>query len=398
MIRQLAAVVVMAGALTACSGGQDVTRPSASALGGIETERTTPSAMPSALPPVTPAPSVSPLGSAQEVRLAPAPGEWKDAVQEKRAGLTSVVALGPADAWAAGWANDGTEGLVEHWDGRRWSKVTPPSGRRVALSIVSASPGGEVWVFEWKGDAWRRDGDGWAEMGALAGLSSLRAAVVTGSGEVLVAGFTDTTYQTPIFGRWSKGRWSVLPAPFRIQSLSAASGQDVWAVGTDESGGLSAARWNGERWRSVPLPAGLRMRAGAWLRVDAVSPREVWAAGTLSETPSQPSADGFALRWNGRAWQLLKVPFLTRKNAFRETGVVAADGRGGVWLVEDYGRVWHYDGRGWGAEDGLSSSDAKSVNDIAAVPGGRRAIAVGDEPLAEDDGDAWIWMWRPTSH
>src|SRR5262245_25310617 len=156
MFRQLAAAVMMAGTLTgtltACDGGQGVTPPAASS--SAPAQETTPPVEPMVKPPPTlPTP-------ARQVQLVPAQGEWTNAVEEGRGGLRRVVVLGPANAWAVGWSNDGFEGLVEHWDGRKWNAVTPPGGRRAGLITAAASSNGELWAFEPKGRAWRRSGDG----------------------------------------------------------------------------------------------------------------------------------------------------------------------------------------------------------------------------------------------
>ncbi|MGR6999143.1 hypothetical protein ACU686_14985 [Yinghuangia aomiensis] len=79
-------------------------------------------------------------------------------------GLLGITALAPNDVWAVGWTQvldesipdpdggpttivDHHEGLVQHWDGRAWNRVTVPQPfASWALSGVSASGPDDIWA------------------------------------------------------------------------------------------------------------------------------------------------------------------------------------------------------------------------------------------------------------
>ncbi|HEY2315314.1 MAG TPA: hypothetical protein VGH96_17020, partial [Streptosporangiaceae bacterium] len=72
--------------------------------------------------------------------------------------LSSVDAVSPGDAWAAGFTAKNTGSalpatVIRHWTGKTWSPVTLPAGvarawaRQVPLfSVVGVSPR-DVWIF-----------------------------------------------------------------------------------------------------------------------------------------------------------------------------------------------------------------------------------------------------------
>src|SRR5947207_2514046 len=64
-------------------------------------------------------------------------------------GTLTIAAPGQGNAWAVG--NDGHSGLVEHWDGTAWTRVTVPDpnagniyGSR--LTAISARSASDIWA------------------------------------------------------------------------------------------------------------------------------------------------------------------------------------------------------------------------------------------------------------
>lgn len=76
----------------------------------------------------------------------------------------SVDAIGPSDAWAAGYTDDIVSGqlspLIEHWDGTSWSVVPTPPGTPDKLTGITSSSPSSVWavgastVLSWNGTSW----------------------------------------------------------------------------------------------------------------------------------------------------------------------------------------------------------------------------------------------------
>lgn len=110
---------------------------------------------------------VSAATQAAQIAWRPVPGAritCHSAVQrdDMDAAVLDVTAVGPADAWTVGvcGADGGTHdfigqaptGFVEHWDGRRWSRVAVPASGE--YDVVQASSPRDVWVASVAGDPW----------------------------------------------------------------------------------------------------------------------------------------------------------------------------------------------------------------------------------------------------
>lgn len=196
--------------------------------------------------------------------------------------LESVSAVAADDVWAAGsqFCSDGTAALVEHWNGKRWSKVAVPTPRgatETGLESITAISSNDVWAV---------------------GHSS--------EGQ---AGKNLTLH-------WNGARWSVVSSPnqgdtscdFGLSSVSGSGSSDVWASGTRScSLGVTPEmlRWNGTRWSNVAIPAtGFDNPAGDGLfGVVSLAKRQAFTVG-IAKTRGPAVEVGFIERWNGQQWSL----------------------------------------------------------------------------------------------
>ncbi len=384
--------MAVALAVTACSDGHRPTAPpsltSSSTSGPVADPQPTP---------VETAPIQDTLGQAR--------GAWKDTgvFGDDPIYMRSVAAPGPRDAWAVGSAADESAGIVKHWDGRRWRSVKPPGKNgRNGLEVVSALSSSDVWVFGQDGDVWRREGVGWSHKGRPGRIANLNDAVVIGPREVWVAGRMDDESQSPVVARWSGASWVTVPAPFagEVTSLSADSRRQLWAMGVGADNVPAVARWDGERWQALPLPDRLHSQQVTLKRIVAASPGKAWIAGVFHIRDSKRYEPGFVMYWNGRDWQSLDAPSPDAfqppgSGIYSEFGTIVSDGRGGLWLGDEHGRIWHYDGRKWWPEKTPPDTSWFIASDFASIPGSRRAIAVGSQPEAEEDSVGWIWLRHP---
>jgi hypothetical protein len=170
--------------------------------------------------------------------------------------LYAVDAVSPDDVWAAGMQLSGDspdQGLVEHWDGTKWSVVTlpaPASADLVMLTGISATDG-QVWV-------------------------SGEADSPESGGQPFVAGYQDGTWTVPHLPTIPDGaNWTNL---WGIQ----VAGGSVWAVGTyvdpatDNNNALALQGTDGT-WTINPAPnpgSGSNILGGI-TSIDG----QLWAAG-----------------------------------------------------------------------------------------------------------------------
>ena len=263
--------------------------------------------------------------------------------------LSSVVTLGPGDAWAAGSHSGpmeeilGTHPLVEHWDGTRWAVIRVPLPGHGGFNSISADAPNDVWAAGWwvpegtsrhESEAAMRplvahwDGRSWHVIHLPAPRSEgLSQVVALAPDDVWVAGPGIYSNGTPTVRRWDGSHWRSIRAPFGPDDpsfrLAATSATDAWAVGGQRVGShveTLAAHWDGHTWMIAPAPT--QNTDSMLLDVHAVSPTDVWAlgqSGFVKVTHHSPDCNGKCTEiqstipvaiyehWNGSRWTLAPV-------------------------------------------------------------------------------------------
>jgi hypothetical protein len=212
--------------------------------------------------------------------------------------LNGVSGSGPSDIWAVG--QNSSTSFIEHWNGKSWSHVASPAGEPPdgQLNTVRADSPTDAWaggsamnandqvvplLEHWNGTKWSVSpgaigaGSGRSQILSIAAISPADVWALASAGE-----------NPPVIEHWNGTQWSIvsLPVSGNVQSLSAVSANEVWAVGND---GL-VLLWNGTRWSQVANPAG---QGAALESVDALSANDVWAINSLGTVTEQ---------WNGTQW------------------------------------------------------------------------------------------------
>ena len=220
--------------------------------------------------------------------------------------LTSVVAAGPHDLWAVGTTNYPGLGVIEHWDGHRWSYQTLQDA--VLLNSVASISPTDIWAV---------------------------------GEEYTYAQGGETTYTLHYDGN----TWTRIPSPNPLKkhvrsaqnwlrAVSGVASNDVWAMGetrdTDYPGGLDdtmTLHWDGTQWALVNSsdPGGSGEYNSFWAGF-AVSSSEVWAMGDVGLDTLAPMGE----RWNGSRWNVTNTPKIISNGAFLG---VAADDEDNVWAV-----------------------------------------------------------------
>ena len=190
--------------------------------------------------------------------------------------LTGVDAVAKGDAWAVGAAVTTKDtkpvGIIEHWRGKSWRRVTLPAAVEKAWNrysgmsfpVVGASSATNVWAFS-------------QNLGAGSGSD----------GYVRLAGRKWTVGTLP-GTRAASGKVVVITATRVISS------KDVWVFGgklkvgaTSLSFAPYAAQYNGHKWTLRSIPG-----AGAVVGVSEASPGNMWAAIGTPELFAAPGGAG----------------------------------------------------------------------------------------------------------
>jgi hypothetical protein len=264
------------------------------------------------------------------------------ATPQGTATLASVSASGPADAWAVGSTSTNRSSfqpLGLHWNGTAWSVspgVASALSGQLGVGVTDISPtdayaiGGHLGsahtglVAHWDGTSWSRVTVPLPQNDNLA--SDLDAISADGPNDVWIVGtfmdpisptfFPHETYSLHFNG----STWSIVPMPlvgssnvnafFHFDSIKANSPTDVWAVGAqgvvDGNSSTLIEHFNGTSWSIVPSPSpGNNGNLTGVTTTNAAN--NVWAVGG-DTIPGTTTVQTLTENWNGTAWSVVPSP------------------------------------------------------------------------------------------
>lgn len=163
----------------------------------------------------------------------------------------------------------------------------------------------------------------------------------------------------PVVYSWAGDRWNSVPLPDRLQqpqdfldSVAVAGPNDVWVAGRGGSPRVNEGdlfHWDGRAWQSGN---GLRLR---WLNITSLAAPgsdDVVAAGYFFEGVTETLP--FVERWDGSAWNDMKVPAVDGAAGNNRFAAVSATGPDNVWAVgimsphaDAIGLIDHWNGTRW---------------------------------------------------
>ncbi len=270
--------------------------------------------------------------------------------------LAAVSCTTAADCFAVGtfWDLHETDrGLIDHWNGARWSVQSTTSRRHVIgwsgvscpAATVCTAVGGPATLW-----ADRRGSQSWQlqHLPTVRGPERWLRAVSCLSGKFCMAVglFGPLTNTRPLAERWNGRHWSrdTVPQPpagfaGELKGVWCSTPHACIAVGDYASGvgqggqKVLAERWNGSRWSVMRTPD----PRGDSIELNAIScTAKSWceAAGDYSHS-GQGTFFGLIEHWNGGRWRIEHVPGAAgRANMFELEGV-SCRARGSCTAVGD---------------------------------------------------------------
>ena len=196
----------------------------------------------------------------------------------------------------------------------------------------------------------------------------------------------------PLTQRFVGGAWRIVdtPAPAGdtntvLHGVSAASANDVWAVGSTHNGLLPSRtltlHWDGSGWTIVPSPSP-DTQLNELLGVAAISPTDAWAVGFRGGTHGETPLETLILRWDGVSWT--QVPAPNVPGGANQLAAVTAVAPDDVWAVGSAGGAplsMRWNGNAWtvvpvARNRGMSTEKLTGIagaagNDLWAVGDGR---------------------------
>lgn len=203
--------------------------------------------------------------------------------------------------------------------------------------------------------------------------------------------------------RWSEVRFPIRPNPRRfwiLTAIEAVTASEVWVVGfefldTGRSRAISA-RWDGSRWRLVPVG---QTERGLAIHGLAVTPgtRRLWAVGSVFTSRDGSTEAPLVLRWSGRSWRRVDAPSPGRASSFADVVTVGRT----AWAVgylERRGEAAHmlasrWTGKRWTVRSGpsgrLEAVDGISSDELWAVGTTPKRSGYGRGLIVRWDGSRW---------
>ncbi|MFE6052294.1 hypothetical protein ACFQ6N_16190 [Kitasatospora sp. NPDC056446] len=277
-----------------------------------------------------------------------------------------------------------------------WSKVTVPAALANAPIRTTGTGAGDVWfladALSGSGAAYHWDGQNWADRSLNLKGFQLADATAVSSTSVWTVGAFNTGYDygqdVAAVTRWNGTGWTLTKLPAiagnrtSLNSLSAASDNDIWASGDQcprTSTGTGPCKpyvvhWNGTAWSQVAVP---NFPADVLFPEIAARGGEVWVAGKETGSNGATSDRVFAMRWDGQSWNKSYLPVNTGGDyqysevnglLFHGTSLfVAVSGTTNEGLVR-------WDGQSWAPYTGPLATTSTVIS-MAGTSDGRLVVA-----------------------
>ena len=323
--------------------------------------------------------------------------------------VSALAAISTNDVWATGYFTiPGTHtdnGLIEHWDGSRWSLVPNPNPgtRSYFIKAVSAVSPNDVWAVGFSKDQngnnpktltehW--DGSQWRIIPSpnVGTDSFLLGDVAISSSNVWAVGLgIRSSGGSALIEHWNGTKWSLVSSPnvgspfYSLGEARAISANDIWAVGsasdTRNVFHTLVEHWDGTQWNIVRSP-NVGSNNNFLNSVTTVSVNDVWAVGT--STNNSHINKTLIEHWDGTQWSVVPSPNGGSSNNF--LGEVSAASANDIWTVGAYNNtnnvsltlIEHWNGSKWSivpspnfdlGNNYLTGLTVVSTNDVWAVGG-----------------------------
>ena len=322
--------------------------------------------------------------------------------------VTALSAVSTNDVWATGsFTIPGTQtsnGLIQHWNGSRWSIVPNPNPgtKSYIIKAVSAVSTNDVWNVGFTADKngnnhktltehW--DGSQWSIVSSPnTGTQNnfLINVVALSTSNVWAVGLSvSSSGGSSLIIHWNGVQWSVVPSPnpgstfYYLEEARAVSANDIWSVGIAQNNNgvfqTLTEHWDGSKWKIFPSP-NVGSNNNFLYSVTTVSANDVWAVGISTNNSNNDRT--LIQHWDGTQWSVVSSPNVgSQTNDLFEVGAVSAND---IWTVGQYLNnnkvsqtlIQHWDGSKWSivpspnfdlGNNYLQGLTVISTNDVWAV-------------------------------
>ena len=298
------------------------------------------------------------------------------------------------------------------WQKANSPNLTGPTAIDNELLGVTAVSENDIWAVGWaqdpNGPSYVRrsliqhfDGNLWS---IVAGpnslndtLSELHSVSAASANDVWAVGASHNVSgpTRTLIEHWDGTQWSIVPSPNpdsqlnELHGVTALSARNAWAVGyrggTKNETPLETLilHWDGSGWRQLPSPniaGGVNQLSG----ITAIAANDIWAVGSAAGAP-------LSIHWDGNAWSVVPTVINSGLSTERFTAVsgtaandVWAVGQGsGFFTNQTFATIRHWDGFHWTQKICYAASASSPPEDYEG--GGADAYFTGVAAAARND-------------
>ncbi len=322
--------------------------------------------------------------------------------------FSGVAAFSASDVWAVGQAQylpSPLNPIVEHWNGSTWSIVsTPPSSTFSEFNAIATIPGThELWAVGtwatskhgqqglaelWNGTRWKIIPTAIVNSSIFSGIAALSTT------DAWAVGNYYQSSQMPnaaLIEHWNGTKWSQVPVAYPsgsqhsfLNSITAFSATDVWAVGSYDNGIESPGytlieHWDGTQWSIVSSPSPASNNNVLLSLSSVPGTNNLIAAGfTFDGTNTGCLIEA----WNGTSWSVVTTPVVGAGSQLYSIIALSAKS---AWVVgDDYDGqgntntlIEHWNGKAWSIVSSPNPSNMSMLYGLANVPHSGTLWAVG---------------------
>jgi hypothetical protein len=204
------------------------------------------------------------------------------------------------------------------WTGSAWKASALPTGLQGPIERISAPSGKDIWAVGGTGGyILHYNGSKWTTSKRFTGFGELSGVTAFGPSNVWVFGGSGAF---PGFGTWRyNGKtWTeaVTASNLGIESASAVSPKNMWAIGSVMVGGDSIFHYTGT-WSQVKASA---LSGLSFQDILAKSATNVWAT-------AHGGTKSYLVHRTSSGWSRIAVPWAVNLSG------MTTDGQGGFWLT-----------------------------------------------------------------
>lgn len=220
--------------------------------------------------------------------------------------ITAIGGASATDVWI-GTTRDQYSGTLFHGDGKTFTPITKSDYFFAEASYLAiwARTGGDVWFAKNTGGLIRKQGDAWVDSGA------------THDG----AGYPDAIWGSSATDVWVADTYDARRFDGHAWTKNGAGATSLWGSGPSDvyATGGALARFDGAKWTTIALPAGVWAAA-----VSGTGATDVWVVG------QDAHVDAAIVHGVSGTWTTSSVPAGTKRLV-----AVTAPAPGEAWAVGD---------------------------------------------------------------